>query len=307
MADLWEIAHAEGIRLPTKDYEEFASLVSVAGRRIAGVAALTQGPYFWTELIQSSPLAMERAVYRTLSGAYRVSRVVLHEIRFNPAKRNRGGERDLDHIITAALRGMERALLEFPKLRAGLIFSLDRTFPKRLNEIIYEKALKYQSRGVVGIDLAGPQHPRFSIAAYRELFLEAKRRGLGVTIHTGEEGSLEELAYVVEEIGPQRIGHGVLAARSRAVAHSIARKGIVLEVCPTSNLTLGVFRSRRALCRALEMLLAAGVPITINTDGPSMYGTSLPQEFALLRAACGWSASVVSAIRRRAFEVSFCK
>ena len=80
----------------------------------------------------------------------------LIELRFNPMKRNLGGERDLDHIIHAALRGMDRACLEYG-VRAGLIFCLAREFSLELNEIIVKKAVKYKSRGVVGIDLAGPE------------------------------------------------------------------------------------------------------------------------------------------------------
>ena len=72
-------------------------------------------------------------------------------------KRNRGGERDLDHIILAAVRGLDRARLEYPQVRAGLILMMDRTFDARLNEIVVEKAIHWSDRGVVGVDIAGPR------------------------------------------------------------------------------------------------------------------------------------------------------
>src|SRR2546429_329664 len=78
------------------------------------------------------------------------------ELRFNPMKRNLAGERDLDHIIHAALRGLDRACLEY-NIRGGLIFCLAREFTADLNEIIVDKAIRYQHRGVVGIDLAGTE------------------------------------------------------------------------------------------------------------------------------------------------------
>ena len=112
--------------------------------------------FHWTELIQSSPLAVERAVYEVVGGAYRKNNVTTMELRFNPMKRNRGGEQDLDHIIAAAVRGMDRATLEYP-VKPGLIFCLDRAFPYELNEIIVEKAIAWRDRGVVGIDIAGPE------------------------------------------------------------------------------------------------------------------------------------------------------
>ena len=70
--------------------------------------------FHWTELIQSSPIAVERSVYEVIGGAYRKNNVTKLELRFNPMKRNRGGEQDLDHIIAAAVRGMDRAVLEYP-------------------------------------------------------------------------------------------------------------------------------------------------------------------------------------------------
>ena len=113
--------------------------------------------YHWTELIQSSPLAVERSVHAAIGGAYRSQRITTLELRFNPMKRNRGGERDLDHIILAAIRGLDRASLEYPQVRAGLILMMDRTFTARQNAIIVEKAIVWASRGVVGVDIAGPR------------------------------------------------------------------------------------------------------------------------------------------------------
>ena len=86
--------------------------------------------YHWTELIQSSPLAVEVSVHAAIGGAYRSQGITTLELRFNPMKRNRGGERDLDHIILAAIRGLDRASLEYPQVRAGLILMMDRTFTR---------------------------------------------------------------------------------------------------------------------------------------------------------------------------------
>src|SRR5512143_4271963 len=104
----------------------------------------------------AAPQAMARSVHEIIGKEYRSSRVNLIELRFNPMKRNQGGERDLDHIIHAALRGMDRAVMEYG-VQAGLIFCLAREFPLELNQILVEKAAKYRRRGVVGIDLAGTE------------------------------------------------------------------------------------------------------------------------------------------------------
>ena len=112
-AIMWGIAHSQGIKLPTKDYWEFRDMITVSPRRNRSFDGYLQ-LFHWTELIQSSPLAVERSVYEVVGGAYRKNNVTTMELRFNPMKRNRGGEQDLDHIIAAAVRGMDRATLEYP-------------------------------------------------------------------------------------------------------------------------------------------------------------------------------------------------
>ena len=153
---LWEIAHLQGIALPTKDYWEFVDLTSISDPRgVDGLDGLDQ-IYHLTELIQSSPLAVERSVYGMVGGGYRSQRITTSEVRFNPMKRNRGGERDLDHTILAAIHG-RHGELAYPQVHAGLILMMDRTFSARQNAIIVEKAIRYAPRGVVGVDIAGPR------------------------------------------------------------------------------------------------------------------------------------------------------
>ena len=140
-----------------KDYWEFDALVTVSDARgVENLDALDR-IYHWTELIQSSPLAVERSVHGAIGGAYRSQRITTLELRFNPMKRNRGGERDLDHVILAAVRGLDRASMEYPQVRCGLILMMDRTFTQRQNEVVVEKAISWASRGIVGIDVAGPR------------------------------------------------------------------------------------------------------------------------------------------------------
>ena len=203
-AIMWGIAHAQGIRLPTKDYWEFRDIITVSPQRNRSFDGYLQ-LFHWTELIQSSPIAVERAVYEVVGGAYRKNNVTTTELRFNPMKRNRGGEQDLDHIIAAAVRGMDRATLEYP-IKPGLIFCLDRAFPFELNEIICEKAIAWRDRGVVGIDIAGPESSTFRLADYRRLYRRARQFGLGLTVHTGEAGPVEEVARVdrTARAGPDR-------------------------------------------------------------------------------------------------------
>jgi adenosine deaminase len=285
-AIMWSIAHQQGIRLPTKDYWDFEELITVSHPDKVNNLTEYDLIFRWTELIQSSPLAIERSVYETIGGAYRKCNVTTLELRFNPMKRNREGEQDLDHIITAAIRGQDRALLEYPQIRAGLILMMDRTFPLELNAIIVEKALRYQGRGVLGVDIAGPPNPTFSYREHAGLVARARDAGLGVTIHTGEEGNIADMWEVVEYLRPDRIGHGILSAYDVQLMDRVARDGIVLEVCPTSNLRTKAVRDLEELRHIIATLRRCGVAVTINTDGPQMLMTNLVREYQLL-LECG--------------------
>ena len=284
---LWNLAHEQVIALPVKDFWEFDALVTVSDPRgVKGLDELDQ-IYHWTELIQSSPIAVERSVHGAIGGAYRSQGITTLELRFNPMKRNRGGERDLDHIILAAIRGLDTASLEYPQVRAGLILMMDRTFERRLNEIIVEKAIRWASRGIVGVDIAGPRPGPgpYEYAQLEPMIESAREAGLGITIHVGEEGGdvgRSEIGEVVERLRPERIGHGILAAGDEGLERALRELRVVLEICPTSNLLTKALPDEEAVRETIRRFVESGVAFTIATDGPEMMRTHLRDEFELL-------------------------
>jgi adenosine deaminase len=307
---LWTIAHEQGIALPVKDYWEFERLVTVADPRgVANLDAL-DAIYHWTELIQSSPIAVERSVHAAIGGAYRSQGITTLELRFNPMKRNRGGERDLDHIIMAAARGLDRASLEYPQVRAGLILMMDRTFTEHQNAVIVDKAIRYASRGIVGVDIAGPRPGgrRYDYRQVAPMVETAREAGLGVTIHVGEEGAemgRDEIAEVVEVLRPDRIGHGILAAGDAELMGALRDGEIVLEICPTSNLLTKALAGEDAVRATFRAFVEAGVHFTIATDGPEMMRTHLRDEFDLLRRIGALDEDELAEANRRGHEATF--
>src|SRR5207247_753395 len=216
---LWTLAHEQGIALPVKDYWDFDRLVTVSDPRGVPDLNALDAIYHWTELIQSSPLAVERSVHGAIGGAYRSQGITTLELRFNPMKRNRGCERDLGHIILGAVRG--------------------------------------------------------------------------VTNHVGEEGGdvgREEIREVVEALRPDRIGHGILAADDPELMSALAEAGIVLEICPTSNLLTKALAGEDALRGTLRSFVEHGVAFTIATDGPEIIRTHLRDDGDLLRGTGALSA-----------------
>jgi adenosine deaminase len=307
---MWSLAHEQGITLPAKDYWAFDSLVTVSDPRgVPDLDALDE-IYRWTELIQSSPLAVERSVHAAIGGAFRSQGITTLEIRFNPMKRNRGGERDLDHIILAAIRGLDRAGLEYPQVRAGLILMMDRTFSAEQNTVIVEKAIRWAPRGIVGVDIAGPR-PHGARYDYRQvapMVEEARGAGLGVTIHVGEEGGeigREEVGEVVEVLRPDRIGHGILAAGDDELMSALREAEIVLEICPTSNLLTKALPDDEAVRDTFRAFVDAGVQFTIATDGPEMMRTHLRDELDLLLRIGALDEQELDDANRRGHEASF--
>ena len=164
---------------------------------------------------------------------------------------------------------------------------MDRTFDGRLNEIIVEKAIAWAGRGIVGVDIAGrrPGGGRYDYTQIEPMVETARSAGLGVTIHVGEEGGKlgrEEIGEVVEHLRPDRIGHGILAAGDAGLMRALRELGVVLEICPTSNLLTKALADEDAVRETIRQFVDNGVGFTIATDGPEMMRTHLRDEFELL-------------------------
>ncbi|MBI3116806.1 MAG: adenosine deaminase [Thaumarchaeota archaeon] len=302
-AVMWGIANAQGIKLPTKDYWKFVELITVNPSKVKSFKDYLK-MFKWTESIQSSPLAVERSVYETIAGAYRKNNITLLELRFNPMKRNRGGEQDLDHIMMAAIRGLDRASLEYP-VKAGIIICLDRTFNLRLNEILLEKALRYMNRGIVGIDIAGSTNRSFKYSQYRSIYRRARKEGLGLTVHAGEDEGHQSVRQVIEQLDPDRIGHGVRACEDRDTLELVRKRAITLEVCPSSNLQTKVVKGVGQMKQVFKAFKESRVKYTINTDGPEMLMTNLRNEVDFLLRNGILTVGDVLQANKNAFKASF--
>jgi adenosine deaminase len=135
---------------------------------------------------------------------------------------------------------------------------------------------------VIGIDIGGPRKEGFYYEDYADLYQEARNQGLKTTVHTGEEGTAEEMELVIDALKPHRIGHGIKGAQRKSVISKLLDRDIVLEICPTSNLKLGMVSDINDLHNILRTFIDAKVKFTINTDGPELLQTNLKQEIGLL-------------------------
>lgn len=169
-------------------------------------------------------------------------------------------------------------------IRRGLILTVTRGDYGAANLATLLKAYQDlgEPRDVVGLDLAGDEEVPYS-PELPALFREAKERfGLGVTIHAGETGRVENVRAAVEQFGADRIGHGTAAGKDPGVLDLLFRRGVCVEVCPISNRLTGAVPPNEA--HPLQQFRRHGVPFVICSDNPAIHGRGLADDQAAAMA-----------------------
>ncbi|MEL6204214.1 MAG: adenosine deaminase, partial [Pseudomonadota bacterium] len=132
----------------------------------------------------------------------------------------------------------------------------------------------------------------------------AREAGLRLTAHAGEWRGPESVRAAVEDLAVERIGHGVRAIEDLRLVDDLAERGIVLEVCPGSNVALGLYTDWQA--HPIERLRAREVPFTVSTDDPPFFHTSMTEEYDRLADAFGWERGDFLDLARTAARAAFC-
>jgi len=165
-------------------------------------------------------------------------------------------------------------------VQVALTPDIVRGFPLEAAEETVSHSIAFADRGVVGVGLGGAEG-EYPPELYERAFARARDAGLGSVPHAGEAEGPASVRGAMDVLGADRIRHGIRAAEDRGLLGELAARGIVLDVCPTSNLRTGVVRSLAE--HPLPELLGAGVRCTVNTDDPAMFGTDLESEHAAAR------------------------
>jgi adenosine deaminase len=132
----------------------------------------------------------------------------------------------------------------------------------------------------------------------------AREAGLRLTAHAGEWGGPESVRAALADLRPERIGHGVRAIEDLALVDELAEKGVVLEVCPGSNIALGLYAGWRQ--HPIGELLHRGVKVTISTDDPPFFQTTMAREYDRLAEAFDWDEGVFGSIAQTSLAAAFC-
>jgi adenosine deaminase len=183
----------------------------------------------------------------------------------------------------------------------GLIVAANRTRPPWEAETLARLAGRYADHGVVGFGLSNDERAA-PAAAFAKAFRIAAGHGLAALPHAGELRGADAVAETVEHLAPRRLGHGVRAVEDRRVLGLLAERRIACEVCPASNVALGVYAGH--LDVPLRELEAAGVPVVLGADDPLLFGAGLVEQYRVARDVHGCSREDLVRLARTSIDVS---
>lgn len=199
--------------------------------------------------------------------------------------------------LAALADGIDRAEREFGIVGRIIVICIRHRGPDRALAMV-KGMIAEPHPYVVGFGMGGDEH-QFAPADFAPAYRLAHDKGYGCTVHAGEVIGPESVWAALKALPVTRIGHGVRSAEDPALLAELVRRGTVLEVCPGSNVALGLYPDFAH--HPLSQLMAAGVRVTLNSDDPPFFHTTLGQEYA----RPGLSGQALRAITRTAIEASF--
>jgi adenosine deaminase len=203
------------------------------------------------------------------------------EMFFSPSLFVRHGleAQELTHAIRA---GLSRV----PEIEVSLIADLVRDYGPDSEMTTLKKVNEVKGDGVIGIGLGGSEH-EFPPEPFELLYEEARRMGFHVTAHAGEAAGPKSIWGVIRHLHVDRIGHGTRAHEDTELRDFIINKRTPLELCPMSNVCIGVVKTIRE--HPIRKYFDSGLIISVNTDDPMMFGTTLEKEYESLVQECGFT------------------
>ena len=233
-------------------------------------------------LFYKSPDVIHRVTREAVEDAAR-DNVKYMELRFTPVALSRAERFPLHDVMDWVCSSAAGAAEEFG-IQVRLLVSVNRHESTELAEQVAWLAAAHIERGIVGMDLAGNE-AEFPAKPFAGIFSEARQAGLHLTIHAGEWAGADNVREAIEELGAERIGHGVRVMEDENAVALARERSTAFEVCVTSNYQSGVVPALGD--HPLPRMLQADLNVTLNTDDPSVSRIDLSHEFKLVREDLG--------------------
>ncbi|GAA4538728.1 adenosine deaminase [Pseudonocardia xishanensis] len=223
------------------------------------------------------------------------------ELRFGPSTHVRPGF-DVDDVVDAACEGVAQGVAA-TGMPAGLVLAALRSHSDERNLAVARAAARRAGDGIVGFDLAGDELRFPAVDRYVPAFGIARAAGLGLTCHAAEAAPAAAALEAMDLLGVTRIGHGTRAATDPHVLAELAARGVVVEVCPTSNVLTGACASLAD--HPLPRFEAAGVGVVLGDDNPRQTRSTLSAERVIAAELLGSDEGALAALDRRAVGCAF--
>lgn len=255
--------------------------------------------WFWKNKFFREAEDFEESTYRTIKNLA-LQNVIYAEVFFSPWDFEPNGLK-VEEIAEATLSGIRKAENEFP-IKCGLIVDIvrDHGHEGAMQRLI--QITPFRKRGIVGIGLGGNEKD-FPPILFKDVFLEARRRGFRTTVHAGEAAGPQSVWSALNDLQAERIGHGVRAIEDPKLVEYLFEKQIPLEVCITSNLKTKVFHSLDL--HPFDKFFRSGLLVTVNSDDPPMFGADITDELFLLYDRLKYSYEDLQKLTLNAIQVSF--
>lgn len=267
---VFQLAQRLGLPLPARDPLSLAPHVQVLEPMDDLGAVLNMFDLFARTF---ADLDIIRHITREVVEDAAAEGISLLELRFSPGYMTSHHALDLDGVMEAVKLGVEDAQARQP-ITVGLILIISRSLGMEKARQTVELAKRWRS-SLVGFDLADLERA-FPAPMWAPLL---KGLDLPLTVHSGEDTGPEFVTETLDILGPQRIGHGVAIIRDPALTRRVAREGIVVEACPTSNVRTRAVPSLEH--HPLRHLLDQGVRVALCSDDPGLFNISLAHEWQL--------------------------
>ena len=212
-------------------------------------------------------------------------------------QRGVGREQFLAGLEDGRQRARERHDLEI-----AWIFDIVRCFPEQAPGAV-ELALACRDQGVIGLGIGGPEGPEYPIDALAKAFAIARSEQLHRVPHAGEMAGPSAIWQAIEVFHAERIGHGIHCLGDRKLLDYLIEEQIFLEVCPSSNLRLSGILSLEE--HPIEKLWQLGVPLSLASDDPPLFSTTLNREYLICAEQFHWGARRVLEVAQAAVKQSF--
>lgn len=221
-----------------------------------------------------SPEMIQRLVYEAVEDAAN-DNIQYLELRFSPQALSRVRGFALTAVTDWVIEAVNKACRDY-RIDVRLIVTLVRHNSLEQAKQVAEIAFDRIDRGIVGLDLAGDEinHPAEPFAP---IFNEAKKLGMGITVHAGEWMGADTVRHAIENLGATRIGHGTRTHEDPSVLSLVRERNVSLEVCLTSNVQTASVKKIKE--HPLRKFLNLNIPVTLNTDDPSISDINLSHEF----------------------------